>query len=65
MKLIFRHLSCLAVTLTASIMMHAQPAFTDQSLSPRERAEDLVSRLTLEEKVALMIYNSAAGDMIV
>ena len=52
MKLIFRYLSCLAVTLAASIMMHAQPAFTDQSLSPRERAEDLVSRLTLEEKVA-------------
>ena len=64
MKLIFRYLSCLAVTLTASIMMHAQPAFTDQSLSPRERAEDLVSRLTLEEKVALMIYNSPAVERL-
>lgn len=36
----------------------AQPAFTDKSLSPKERAEDLVSRLTLEEKASLMMYDS-------
>lgn len=42
----------------------AQPKFTDRSASPRERAEDLVSRLTLEEKVPLMMYESPAIERL-
>ena len=34
--------------------------YQDQSLSPAERAADLVSRLTLEEKISLMQNNSPA-----
>ena len=36
------------------------PAYKDQSLSFEERAKDLVSRMTLEEKVTQMLFNSPA-----
>ena len=36
----------------------AQPTYKNSNLSARERAEDLVKWLTLEEKVALMMDNS-------
>lgn len=36
------------------------PAYQDESLSVRERAADLVSRMTLEEKVTQMVYNAPA-----
>lgn len=36
------------------------PAYKDQSLSFEERAKDLVSRMTLEEKVSQMLFNSPA-----
>lgn len=34
--------------------------YQDQTLSFEQRAEDLVSRMTLEEKVTQMVYNSPA-----
>lgn len=34
--------------------------YQDKSLSPEERAADLISRLTLEEKTSLMNFNSTA-----
>lgn len=55
-KLIFG-LMALASTLTASAQ---NEPYRDASLSPEERAADLVSRLTLEEKVALMQNASPA-----
>lgn len=55
-------LTCAAalVVMTAA----AQSKFTDKSASPRERAEDLVSRLTLEEKVPLLMFESPAVDRL-
>ena len=41
-----------------------QPAYKDNSLSPEERAEDLVKQLTLEEKITLMMDRSAAIDRL-
>lgn len=42
----------------------SQPAYKDNSLSPEERAEDLVKQLTLEEKVTLMMDGSAAVERL-
>jgi beta-glucosidase len=36
------------------------PAYKDESLSFEERAKDLVSRMTLEEKASQMVYNAPA-----
>ena len=41
-----------------------QPAYKDNSLSPEERAEDLVKQLTLEEKITLMMDHSAGIDRL-
>ncbi|MBQ6180047.1 MAG: glycoside hydrolase family 3 C-terminal domain-containing protein [Bacteroidales bacterium] len=38
----------------------AQLPYMDKNLSPEQRAEDLVGRLTLKEKASLMDYNSQA-----
>ena len=40
--------------------MENTPAYLDESLSFEERARDLVSRMTLEEKVTQMMHNSPA-----
>lgn len=37
-----------------------EPAYKNTSLPPEERAEDIISRLSLEEKVSLMQMNSPA-----
>ena len=42
----------------------AQPAYLDKTRSARERAEDIVSRLTLEEKVPLLMFESPAVDRL-
>ncbi len=41
-----------------SLTTFAQEKYKDKSLSPQERAEDLVKRLTLKEKVGLMVDGS-------
>ncbi len=40
--------------------MGTTPAYLDMKLSFEERAKDLVSRMTLEEKVMQMVYNAPA-----
>ena len=52
------------VLLFAPILLSAQPIFTDATRSARERAEDIVKHMTLEEKVALMIYNSPSVERL-
>jgi len=42
----------------------AQLPFQDKSLSPGQRAADLVGRLTLEEKAALLRYDSPAVERL-
>src|ERR1039458_6599330 len=37
-----------------------QPAYLNQSLSPQQRAEDLVRRMTVEEKVSQLVNQSRA-----
>ena len=49
----------LACTLTLVACSNQAP-YPNKSLSPTERAADLVSRLTLEEKITLMQNNSSA-----
>ncbi len=41
-----------------------QYPFQDNTLSIEQRVDDLVSRLTLEEKVSLMLYNSPAIERL-
>src|ERR1035437_5870505 len=38
----------------------AQPAYLNQSLSPQQRAADLVRRMTVEEKVSQLVNQSRA-----
>ncbi|MBR5483689.1 MAG: glycoside hydrolase family 3 C-terminal domain-containing protein [Alistipes sp.] len=61
-------ISRLIITAILSVMAYipcsAQPTFTDASRSNRERAEDIVKHMTLQEKVALMVYNSPAVERL-
>ncbi len=43
-----------AMALVAALDAVAQPAYMDKNLSPEQRAEDLLGRLTLVEKASLM-----------
>ncbi len=43
-------LSLLALTVVSAVAVAQQPAYLDPKLSPQDRAHDLVSRMTLEEK---------------
>lgn len=54
------HLLTAAIALCCIAASAQNYPFQDKSLSPEERAEDLVSRLTLEEKTALTINDSPA-----
>ena len=50
-----------ATLFTACVVMAAQEApYLNKALSPEQRAEDLLGRLTLQEKASLMDYNSKA-----
>ena len=67
MKRIIRTLSLFLAFFSLGILLphnlRAQ-AYADKQLSPEERAADLVSRLTLEEKASLMTYRSAAIERL-
>ena len=54
-----KRLTTILMLCTMTAALSAQP-YKDRSLSPEERAADLVSRLTLEEKVSLSMNSSAA-----
>ena len=44
--------------------MPETPKYLDESLSFAERAKDLVSRMTLEEKASQMVYTSPAIERL-
>ncbi|MBQ8061659.1 MAG: glycoside hydrolase family 3 C-terminal domain-containing protein [Bacteroidales bacterium] len=52
--------SALVLLLACALPSAAQLPYMDKSLSPAERAADLVGRLTLEEKALLIRYDSPA-----
>ena len=45
-------------------MSNGKPAYLDESLSFEERAKDLVSRMTLEEKASQMRYDAPAIERL-
>ena len=53
------HASAVAIALMAVSCGETYP-YQDSSLTPEERTEDLIGRLTLEQKVSLMNYESPA-----
>ena len=59
----FIRLATLMLALTP-VATWAQPIFTDITRSAKERAEDIVKHMTLDEKVSLMIYNSPAVERL-
>ena len=40
------------------------PAYQDTSLSPRDRAKDLVARMTMDEKASQMVNDAAAVERL-
>ena len=55
-----KHVILTLVSLAISVSMMAQYPYQNPSLSNAERAKDLLSRLTLEEKALLMCDESEA-----
>ena len=43
---------------------YATPVYLDKTKSPQLRAEDLATRMTLEEKVSLLLFDSRAVDRL-
>ncbi|TJZ61765.1 glycoside hydrolase family 3 protein [Sphingobacterium olei] len=54
MKITWIHVFSILILLACSIFVDAQEAYKDPSLSFEVRVEDLLKRLTLEEKITLM-----------
>ena len=52
-------MTILAALCALAVSLSAQP-YKDRSLSPEERAADLVSRMTLEEKASVAMHHAAA-----
>ncbi len=59
-----RVVSLMLIASLSPILLSAQQIFTDITRSARERAEDIVKQMTLDEKVSLMIYNSPAIERL-
>ncbi len=53
--MIKKFLYCLAIFACTIFASNGQERYRDKTLSAQERAEDIVKRLTLEEKISLMI----------
>lgn len=56
-----KHFTVIIFALSVALFSYAQNAsypYQDPSLSPAERAEDLLSRLTVQQKIMLMNYES-------
>lgn len=65
MRKIFLYVSFLAVTLVFKPEAAAQkPAFRDESLPIAERVEDLLGRMTVDEKIDLMRATSPANERL-
>ena len=64
MKRISLRLIAVLAALTLTLSAFAQLPFQDKSLSPGQRAADIVGRLTLEEKAALLRYDSPAVERL-
>lgn len=60
MKRVFRMMTLLGCMGLAFLSCSDTPAYQKSNLSPEKRAKDLVSRLTLEQKVSLMQNTSPA-----
>ena len=54
-----KRLTTLLALCALAVSLSAQP-YKDRSLSPEERAADLVSRMTLEEKASVAMHHAAA-----
>ncbi|OYW82728.1 MAG: hypothetical protein B7Z26_02485, partial [Asticcacaulis sp. 32-58-5] len=52
--------TAMVTTMAMPVMAQTPAAYQNQSLTPQARAEDIVSRLTLEEKAAQIQNNAAA-----
>ncbi len=63
--MLFRFIFSLVTVLSLSLSLEAQPlAFRNASLPQQARVNDLLSRLTLEEKVSLLGFRSKAVDRL-
>ena len=58
-----KRLTALLALCSLALSLSAQP-YKDRSLSPEERAKDLVSRLTLEEKASVSMHPSAPVEAL-